>query len=274
MKYEELVFKIMKHGYQHNNPREETIALFGETLRYDLSEGFPAITSKRLFFNSVVEELCWFISGDTNPNNLKSEIWMKDHIKYVQRLTGLDDVTDILKDYDAGKIYGYQWRKGFGVDQLSNVIKLLKDNPESRRIILTAWNPKDIEENDLALPPCHVSYQFNVREGKLDCLMYQRSADVALGLPFNIASTSLLVHILARIVKLDVGIITITIGNAHIYKSHLAGMTELLTRPDIALPELEFDLITENLDDFQLNKNSFRLLNYNPHPPIRFEMLA
>jgi thymidylate synthase len=244
-----------------------TISVFGHQMRFNLQDGFPLVTTKKLHLRSIIHELIWFINGDTNIKYLKDNgvtIW--------------DEWAD--KNGDLGPVYGYQWRNwnSDGVDQLSNVIKSLKENPSSRRMIVTAWNPniipdssKSFDENvkngKAALPPCHAFFQFYVSENKLSCQMYQRSADVFLGVPFNIASYSLLTHMVAQVCDYEVGDFIHTFGDTHIYLNHIEQVELQLSRDPMPLPTLKLNEEVKNIEDFKFE--DIDILNYNSHPPIK-----
>ena len=247
-----------------------TIGIFGLQSRYNLSEGFPLATTKKVWFKGVVHELLWFLKGDTN-------------IKYLQD-NGIhiwDEWAD--EDGNLGPIYGNQWRKwgaipehhednahivfdcgSPGLDQLAEVINAIKTNPYSRRHIVSAWNVSQI--NEMALPPCHTMFQLYVSDNKLSCQMYQRSADMFLGVPFNIASYALLTHMLAQVCGLGVGDFIHTIGDGHIYLNHLDQVKEQLSREPMALPKLWLNPEIKNIDDFKYD--DIKLVNYNSHPSI------
>ena len=227
------------------------ISIFGHQSRYDLQSGFPLVTTKKVNFDAVVKELLWFISGSTNTKDLGCGIW--------------DAWAD--ENGDVGPIYGKQWRDFGGIDQLKNVIEEIKRNPFSRRHIVTAWNPAEVDQ--MKLPPCHMFFQFYVTcDGSLDCQMYQRSADIALGVPFNIASYSLLTMMIAKECALKPGVFIHTIGDAHIYKGHEIGLLAQMERPTVQLPTVEI----ADKPFFELKFEDFKLLNYEPHPAIKFKV--
>jgi len=238
-----------------------TISIFGTQSRYDLSEGFPLCTTKKVNFKPLVEELLWMLRGETNVTTLRAKIW--------------DEWAD--EDGELGPIYGHQWRhwggqlSGFGhkggIDQIQTAIDTIKDNPTSRRIIVNAWNPSDLD--DMALPPCHMMFQFYVRNGKLDCQMYQRSADLALGVPFNVASYALLTMLIAKETGLQPGDFVHTIGDCHIYLNHIEGMREQQARRPAPLPKLSMRK-NSTLDTFCYEDLS--LINYDPQPAIKFKI--
>lgn len=284
-----------------------TYSVFGAQMRFDLAEGFPLLTTKKVNVRLIVSELLWFIHGDTNiryllehNNNIWNEWAFKRWVES-ENYTG-PDMTDFgnrslvdatfnaeykeqmaifkqrileddafMKQYgDLGPVYGKQWRhwqtsRGETIDQLKDVIESLKTNPDSRRHIVTAWNPEDVPSN-MALPPCHAMFQFYVANGKLSCQLYQRSADIFLGVPFNIASYSLLVHLIANEVGLDVGEFIHTLGDAHIYQNHLSQVEEQLSREMYPLPEIN---ITEGKSLFELTVDDITLVGYDSHPPIK-----
>jgi thymidylate synthase len=244
-----------------------TISIFGYQMRYDLQEGFPLTTTKKLHLLSIIYELLWFLKGDTN-------------IKYLN-----DNGVRIWNEWadeegNLGAIYGKQWRswhfydkKENGelsyqeVDQIKEVIEEIKKEPTSRRLVVSAWNVGDYRNNKMNLPPCHVLFQFSVNHGKLSCQLYQRSCDIFLGCPFNIASYSLLTHMIAHVCNLQVGEFVHTIGEGHIYLNHVNQMREQLSRKPRMLPNLILDENVKNIDDF--NINSFTIEEYKPYPPIK-----
>lgn len=259
-----------------------TRSVFGYQMRFDLSQGFPLLTTKRVHFASLAKELLWFISGDTNikwlvENNVR--IWnewpyaiFKDSSDYngetmkefIERIKTDDK---FAKKYgDLGPVYGKQWRDFNGVDQLQKVIDTIRHNPNSRRIILSAWNPSEVD--DMALPPCHAFMQFYVSEsGKLSLQLYQRSADIFLGVPFNIASYALLLHMIAKITDLEVGDFVHTIGDAHIYKDHFDVVKTQLTREPYPLPKLIIHGNQKEIEDFKFE--DFEIVDYQHHPALK-----
>lgn len=242
-----------------------TISIFGAQMRFDLREGFPLLTTKKVHTRSVFGELLWFISGSTNVEDLHAD-----------NITIWDEWAD---EYgELGPIYGQQWRAwrdwylGDQIDQLAEVIRSIKENPDSRRHIVSAWNVADIQE--MALPPCHAFFQFYVTppqegetRGRLSCQLYQRSADMFLGVPFNIASYALLTHMIAQVCDLDVGEFIHTLGDAHIYSNHIDQVTEQLSRGLRPLPRLELDPDVRDIDDFGLD--DIHVVGYDPHPTIK-----
>jgi len=234
-----------------------TLSVFGHQLRFDLSMGFPMVTTKKLHLKSIVHELLWFLKGDSNVRYLQENgvsIW--------------NEWAD--ENGDLGPVYGVQWRKwkdatGQVIDQIQDVVQRLKEDPDSRRIIVSAWNVGDIP--GMALPPCHCLFQFYVADGKLSCQLYQRSADVFLGVPFNIASYALLTHMLAQQADLKVGDFIWTGGDCHLYLNHLEQVEEQLSREPLALPRLAIKRRPDSIFDYKFD--DFEILNYDSHPHIR-----
>ena len=234
-----------------------TLSVFGHQMRFDLSEGFPLVTTKKLHLKSIVHELLWFLSGDSN-------------IRYLQ-----DNGVSIWNEWadengDLGPVYGVQWRKwkdevGNTVDQIQDVVTRIKEDPDSRRIIVSAWNVAEIP--GMALPPCHCLFQFYVADGKLSCQLYQRSADVFLGVPFNIASYALLTHMMAQQCDLKVGDFIWTGGDCHLYANHMEQVEEQLTREPLPLPRLAIKRRPDSIFDYQFE--DFEILNYQSHPHIK-----
>jgi thymidylate synthase len=229
-----------------------TKSLFGMQMKFNLQEGFPLITTKKIHIKSVVHELLWFLSGSTNINYLKQN--------------GVSIWNEWANEQgDLGPVYGSQWRNFGGVDQISEVVQQIKTNPHSRRLIVSAWNPADIPH--MALPPCHVLFQFYVQNSKLSCQLYQRSADFFLGVPFNIASYALLTHMVAHVCGLSVGYFVHTIGDAHLYLNHIEQAQLQLSRTEKNLPQLVIN--NPKIDSiFNFKFDDFSILNYNPHPAI------
>jgi len=256
--YLDLLDHVLKNGKEkHDRTGTGTISVFGYQMRFDLSEGFPLLTTKKLHLKSIIHELLWFISGDTNIKYLKDNgvsIW--------------DEWAD--KDGNLGPVYGYQWRSwptadGKKVDQLKDVIEEIRNNPDSRRLIVSAWNVGEIPR--MALPPCHVMFQFYVAEGRLSCQLYQRSCDIFIGIPFNIASYALLTLMVAQVTGLKPGDFIHTLGDAHIYLNHIEQVKLQLTREPYKLPEMK---ISPSVDDiFKFRYEDFTLTNYNAHPHIK-----
>ena len=252
-----------------------TISAFGLQARYLMSDGFPAVTTKKLAWKVMSSELLWFISGSTNINDLKAvyehnSIWDANYEDYVKRL-GLE-----VSDGDMGRVYGSQWRRwrtndGREIDQLQQAIDLIRDNPDSRRIIVNAWNPGECEPDQVALPPCHTFFQFYVADSKLSLHMYQRSADMFLGVPFNIASYSLLLHMVAKITGTIAHEFVHTIGDAHIYLNAVDQVKEQVARDPLPLPGLHIeDRGQLTIDEFEMN--DFRLVDYECHSAIKAKM--
>ena len=234
-----------------------TLSIFGHQLRFDLSRGFPAVTTKKLFFKGVVGELLWFLRGEGNAR------WLQDH--------GITIWDEWAKpDGDLGPVYGVQWRNwptpdGGHVDQLAKVIAEIKARPDSRRLLVSAWNVADLQR--MALEPCHVLFQFYVANGRLSCQLYQRSADLFLGVPFNIASYALLTHMMAQVCDLEPGDFVHTFGDAHIYLNHLEQVDEQLKREPMQPPKLWLDPSVRSIDDFRFEH--IRLEGYQSHPAIK-----
>ena len=237
-----------------------TLSVFGHQMRFDLADGFPLVTTKKLHLKSIIHELIWFLAGDTNTKYLNANgvsIW--------------DDWAD--ENGDLGPVYGQQWRSwaapdGRSIDQIQEVVETLKTNPDSRRMIVTAWNPADIP--DMALAPCHCLFQFYVADGRLSCQLYQRSADVFLGVPFNIASYALLTMMMAQVTGLQPGEFIHTFGDAHLYLNHLEQADLQLTRTPRPLPRMEINPAVRSIFDFKFE--DFSLSGYDPHPHIKAEV--
>lgn len=253
---------LMRHVMEKGTKKEDrtgtgTLSVFGYQMRFDLSEGFPMITTKKLHLKSIVHELLWFLAGDTNIKYLKENgvrIW--------------DEWAD--ENGNLGPVYGYQWRSwptpdGAGIDQITNLVNMIKKNPDSRRLIVSAWNPSLIDQ--MALPPCHCLFQFYVADGKLSCQLYQRSADIFLGVPFNIASYALLTLMIAQVCGLKPGEFVHTFGDAHLYTNHLEQAREQLAREPKPLPEMHLNPHVTNLFDFKFE--DFELVGYESHPHIK-----
>ena len=270
-----------------------TISIFGHQMRFDLQEGFPLMTTKKVNLDSIIHELLWFIKGDTNIRYLVKNgvnIWNDWPFQSWLNQTGQSDkytmhskewknmmktfVDNVIKDEefasqygDLGPVYGKQWRDFEGVDQLNNVVQDIKKSPDSRRLIVSAWNPKDIPVMiKSGLPPCHTLFQFYVSKGKLSCQLYQRSADVFLGVPYNIASYALLTLMIAKVTELEPGEFVHSFGDTHIYLNHLEQVNEQLSRDPHTLPKLE--IIKKRSNIFEFDISDFELTEYNPHPFI------
>ncbi len=253
---------LMRHVRDNGIRKEDrtgtgTVSLFGHQLRFDLADGFPAVTTKKLHLRSIIHELLWFLQGDTNIKYLKENgvsIW--------------DEWAD--EQGELGPVYGYQWRSwptpdGGSIDQISQLVEQIRNNPDSRRLMVTAWNPACIDQ--MALPPCHCLFQFYVAEGRLSCQLYQRSADIFLGVPFNIASYSLLTLMMAQVTGLQPGEFIHTFGDAHLYLNHLEQVELQLTREPLPLPTLQLNPAVDSLFDFTYD--DFKLLDYQSHPHIK-----
>jgi len=252
---------LMRHVRQHGHRKDDrtgtgTLSVFGWQMRFDLSQGFPLVTTKKLHLRSIIHELLWFIRGETN-------------IKYLQdnKVTIWDEWADA--NGELGPVYGAQWRSwpardGSAIDQLSDVIGRIRKSPDSRRLIVTAWNPADVDR--MALPPCHCLFQFYVAGGRLSCQLYQRSADIFLGVPFNIASYALLTHMVAEVTGLKPGEFIHTLGDAHLYLNHLDQADEQLRREPTPLPRLIIKRQVKEITDFRFE--DFEIVGYQPHPHI------
>jgi thymidylate synthase len=255
--YLDLVRKVLAEGtVKSDRTGTGTKSLFGHQMRFDLAAGFPLLTTKRLHLKSIIYELLWFIRGDTNVQ------YLKDHGVRIW-----DEWAD--ENGDLGPIYGAQWRswprrEGGTIDQLGNMIATLRTNPDSRRLIVTAWNPADVDK--MALPPCHCLFQFYVAKGRLSCQLYQRSADIFLGVPFNIASYALLTHMVAHVTGLRPGEFVHSFGDAHLYLNHLEQADEQLKREPLPLPRLVFRRDVNDIGDFRFE--DFEIVGYRSHPHI------
>jgi len=255
--YLDLLAKILDEGVDRGDRTGTgTRSIFGHQMRFDLSKGFPLVTTKKLHLRSIIHELLWFLAGDTNIRYLKENgvrIW--------------DEWAD--ENGELGPVYGYQWRSwpapdGRSIDQIANLLIQIRKNPESRRLIVSAWNPALVDE--MALPPCHSLFQFYVAEGRLSCQLYQRSADVFLGVPFNIASYALLTMMVAQVTGLKPGDFVHTLGDAHLYANHFDQTREQLTRKPRPLPQMKINPTVTDL--FAFRYQDFELVNYDPHPHI------
>ncbi len=266
--YHDLLQHILDNGTQKGDRTGTgTISCFGYQMRFDLSEGFPMLTTKKLHLKSIIHELLWFIKGETNIAYLKENnvrIW--------------DEWAD--ENGDLGPVYGHQWRNwnSEGIDQIKDLIHQIKNNPNSRRMIVSAWNPsvlpdtsisfsENVKNGKAALPPCHAFFQFYVSEGKLSCQLYQRSADTFLGVPFNIASYALFTMMIAQVTDLALGDFVHTFGDVHLYNNHLEQAKEQLSRDTRPLPKMRINKNVKNITDFSFE--DFELVNYNPHPHIK-----
>ena len=253
---------LLRHVMQHGTSKEDrtgtgTLSVFGYQMRFNLQEGFPLVTTKKVHTKSIIHELLWFLKGETNIKYLKDNgvsIW--------------DEWAD--ENGNLGPVYGYQWRSwpssdGEHIDQISQLIEQIKKNPDSRRLLVNAWNVSEISK--MKLPPCHILFQFYVADGKLSCQLYQRSADLFLGVPFNIASYALLTHMLAQVCDLEVGDFIHTLGDAHIYSNHFDQVNLQLTREPLPLPTLKLNQDVKNIFDFTYD--DIAIENYQSHPAIK-----
>lgn len=256
--YLDLLTRVLNEGTQKSDRTGTgTLSLFGHQMRFNLADGFPLLTTKKLHTRSIFHELLWFLKGDTNIQYLHDNgvtIW--------------DEWAD--ENGNLGPVYGHQWRSWAGADgkthdQIATLIETIKTNPDSRRMIVNAWNVSDIPK--MALPPCHCLFQFYVADGKLSCQLYQRSADIFLGVPFNIASYSLLLAMIAQVTGLEAGEFVHTLGDTHLYLNHIDQAKEQLTRAPRALPQLKLNPEVKNLLDFTFG--DIEILNYDPHPSIK-----
>ena len=292
--YLELVKHIRDHGIKkEDRTGTGTVSIFGHQMRFNLAEGFPLVTSKKVHLKSILHELLWFIRGDTNIryliengvgiwNDWPYQNWLREtgqdkHLvkyssewravmaEFTQQIITDQDFAD--KYGDLGPVYGKQWRNFGGVDQLSQLMSDLQSNPDSRRLIVSAWNPQDIPVMiKSGLPPCHSLFQFYVVEGRLSCQLYQRSADVFLGVPFNIASYAVLTMMIAQVAGLKLGDFVHTFGDAHLYSNHMNQVDEMLSRSTFDLPTLQINPQVQSLFDFVYD--DFELQNYQSHGPI------
>jgi len=253
---------LLRHVMQHGTKKEDrtgtgTVSVFGYQMRYNLQEGFPLVTTKKVHTKSIIHELLWFLKGETNIKYLKDNgvsIW--------------DEWAD--ENGNLGPVYGYQWRSwpsanGEHIDQITQLIEQIKKNPDSRRLLVNAWNVSEISK--MKLPPCHILFQFYVADGKLSCQLYQRSADLFLGVPFNIASYALLTHMVAQVCDLEVGEFIHTLGDAHIYSNHFDQVNLQLTREPLPLPTLKLNQDVKNIFDFTYE--DIAIENYQSHPAIK-----
>ena len=256
--YHDLLRRVLEHGTRKTDRTGTgTLSVFGHQMRFDLQQGFPLVTTKKLHLKSIIHELLWFLAGDTNIAYLKANgvsIW--------------DEWADA--EGELGPVYGRQWRSwakpdGGTVDQIRWLLDEIKRNPDSRRLVITAWNPADLDK--MALAPCHCLFQFYVVEGKLSCQLYQRSADIFLGVPFNIASYALLTHMVAQVCGLEVGDFVHSFGDAHLYSNHLEQAHLQLSRPFRPLPQLKLNPAVTSLFDFTYE--DVVIENYDPHPAIK-----
>ncbi len=259
--YHDLMKRVLDEGtFKSDRTGTGTYSVFGHQARYNLAEGFPLVTTKKLHLKSIIYELLWFLKGESNIKFLKEHgvrIW--------------DEWAD--ENGELGPVYGVQWRSwptrdGKSIDQISQLVEMIKKNPDSRRLIVNAWNVAEIE--NMALPPCHTMFQFYVANNKLSCQLYQRSADIFLGVPFNIASYALLTMMIAKVCDLDLGDFVHTMGDAHLYTNHIEQSKLQLTRECRPLPKMLIKRKPESIFDFQFE--DFELIEYNPHPHIKAEV--
>ncbi len=260
--YHNLLERVLAEGtFKEDRTGTGTISVFGHQMRFNMEDGFPCLTTKKLHLKSIIHELLWFLNGDTNVKYLQDNgvrIWNE----WADKETG-----------DLGHIYGYQWRSwpdynGGHIDQITEVVNTIQNNPDSRRIIVSAWNVADIP--NMNLPPCHAFFQFYVADGKLSLQLYQRSADIFLGVPFNIASYALLLQMMAQVTGLKAGDFVHTLGDAHIYVNHFEQVKLQLSREFRPLPQMKINPEVKSIFDFQIS--DFELINYDPHPHIKGEV--
>jgi thymidylate synthase len=259
--YHDLMERILADGAEkRDRTGTGTLSVFGHQMRFDLAQGFPLVTTKKLHVKSIIYELLWFLAGDTNVK------YLNDH-----GVSIWDEWAD--ERGDLGPVYGHQWRSwpnpdGGAIDQIAHVVEMIRRNPDSRRLIVTAWNPVDVDR--MALPPCHCLFQFYVANGRLSCQLYQRSADVFLGVPFNIASYALLTIMVAQVTGYQVGEFIHTLGDAHLYLNHLEQARLQLSRAPRALPRLQLNPAVTDI--FSFRYEDFTLTGYDPHPHIKAQV--
>ena len=294
--YLDLLTRIKEEGaVKSDRTGTGTKSVFGHQMRFDLSQGFPLLTTKKVFLKGIIHELLWFLAGDTNIKYLVDNgvhIWDNDAYRYYNELCvkegvlpvameeflraaqeGIDSPIEGYKFGDLNHVYGYQWRSwprpnGETIDQIQQAVDLITKNPDSRRIIVSAWNVADVEK--MALPPCHTLFQFYVADGKLSCMLYQRSADTFLGVPFNIASYALLTMMMAQVCGLEAGEFVHTLGDTHLYLNHLEQVDEQLSRTPRTLPKMRLNPDVKSIFDFKYE--DFTLEGYDPHPTIKAPM--
>ena len=294
--YLDLLTRIKTEGIvKSDRTGTGTKSVFGHQMRFDLSQGFPLLTTKKVFLKGIIHELLWFLNGDTNIKYLVDNgvhIWDNDAYRYYNELCvkegvlpvtmeeflraaqeGIDSPIEGYKFGDLNHVYGYQWRSwprpnGEAIDQIQQAVELIKNNPDSRRIIVSAWNVADVEK--MALPPCHTLFQFYVADGKLSCMLYQRSADTFLGVPFNIASYALLTMMMAQVCGLEAGEFVHTLGDTHLYLNHMEQVDEQLSRTPRALPKMRINPDVKSIFDFKYE--DFILTDYDPYPTIKAPM--
>jgi len=279
--YLNLCEKILDQGTRKGDRTGTgTFSMFGAQMRFNLTDSFPLLTTKKTFLRGITEELLWFIRGSTNAKELHDKnvrIWDANASRSFLDSRGLHN----REEWDLGPVYGFQWRHfgakyktmhdsydGQGVDQLKKVIDTIKNNPDDRRMLMVAWNPTDLDE--MALPPCHCLCQFYVAEGRLSCQLYQRSADMGLGVPFNIASYALLTMMIANVTGLEPGDFVHTLGDAHIYSNHVDQIREQIKREPRPFPKMKIKRKVDSIDDFKME--DFELEGYDPHPVIKMPM--
>ena len=294
--YLDLLSRIKREGaVKTDRTGTGTKSVFGHQMRFDLSQGFPLLTTKKVFLKGIIHELLWFLNGDTNIKYLVDNgvhIWDNDAYRYYNELCvkngvlpvameeflraaqeGVESPIEGYKFGDLNHVYGYQWRSwprpnGETIDQIQQAVDLIKNNPDSRRIIVSAWNVADVEK--MALPPCHTLFQFYVADGKLSCMLYQRSADTFLGVPFNIASYALLTMMMAQVCGLEAGEFVHTLGDTHLYLNHLEQVDEQLSRTPRTLPTMRLNPDVKSIFDFKYE--DFKLEGYDPYPTIKAPM--
>ncbi|MEQ9262385.1 MAG: thymidylate synthase [Owenweeksia sp.] len=291
--------QLLRHVLENGNSKADrtgtgTLSVFGYQMRFNLQEGFPLLTTKKVHLKSIIHELLWFLNGETNIRYLVKNgvnIWnewpfqnyLRENDLHMRLSKHSPEWKEALKNFinqvkedeafaqkwgELGPVYGKQWRNFEGVDQISQLIEDIKSNPDSRRLLVSAWNPREIPVMAKSgLPPCHTLFQFYVADGKLSCQLYQRSADIFLGVPFNIASYALLTMMIARVCGLEYGDFVHTMGDAHIYSNHMDQVQEQLSRDFRDLPEMKIN--PDVKDIFSFKYEDFELINYNPHPPIK-----
>ncbi len=285
--YHALMKRILDEGVKkEDRTGTGTVSVFGHQMRFDLSKGFPVITTKKLHLKSIIYELLWFLNGETNIEYLaKNGVRIWDDWPYAKYKKSPEFAGETIQQFsekvandnifaqkwgNLGPVYGYQWRNwptpdGKHIDQITQLINTIKNNPDSRRIIVSAWNVGQIDQ--MALPPCHAFFQFYVADGKLSCQLYQRSADVFLGVPFNIASYAMFTMMIAQVCNLKPGDFVHTLGDAHLYSNHIEQANLQLTRDLRSLPTMEINPAVKNIFDFKFE--DFTLVNYDPHPHIK-----
>jgi thymidylate synthase len=294
--YLDLLARIKNEGVvKSDRTGTGTKSVFGHQMRFDLSQGFPLLTTKKVFLKGIIHELLWFLNGDTNIKYLVDNgvhIWDNDAYRYYNELCvkegvlpvameeflraaqeGVESPIEGYKFGDLNHVYGYQWRSwprpnGEAIDQIQQTVDLICKNPDSRRIIVSAWNVADVEK--MALPPCHTLFQFYVADGKLSCMLYQRSADTFLGVPFNIASYALLTMMMAQVCGLEPGEFVHTLGDTHLYLNHMEQVEEQLSRTPRALPKMKINPNVKSIFDFKFE--DFELTDYDPYPTIKAPM--